>query len=88
VAVVLSVVAWAILIRATKIASLASLAAVGVGFVALLGLHVIGWQAWRPVGWWVIGLGVVLMGLVVVRHRANISRLARGRELKITTPTT
>jgi glycerol-3-phosphate acyltransferase PlsY len=88
VAVVLSVVTWAILIRATKIASLASLAAVGVGFVALLGLHVIGWQAWRPVGWWVIGLGVVLMGLVVVRHRANISRLARGRELKITTPTT
>jgi len=36
----------------------------------------------------VIGLGVVLLGLVVVRHRANISRLARGRELKITTPTT
>ncbi len=88
VAVVLSVVTWAILIRATKIASLSSLAAVGVGFVALLGLHVIGWQAWRPVGWWVIGLGVVLLGLVVVRHRANISRLARGRELKITTPTT
>jgi glycerol-3-phosphate acyltransferase PlsY len=88
VAVVLSVVTWAILIRATKIASLSSLAAVGVGFVALLGLHAIGWQAWRPVGWWVIGLGVVLMGLVVVRHRANISRLARGRELKITTPTT
>ncbi len=88
VAVVLSVVTWAILIRATKIASLSSLVAVGVGFVALLGLHVIGWQAWRPVGWWVIGLGVVLLGLVVVRHRDNISRLARGRELKITTPTT
>jgi len=88
VAVMLSVVTWAILIRATKIASLASLAAVGVGFVALLALHVVGWQAWRPVGWWVIGLGVVLLGLVVVRHRANISRLARGRELKITTPTT
>jgi acyl phosphate:glycerol-3-phosphate acyltransferase len=88
VAVVLSVVTWAILIRATKIASLSSLAAVGVGFVALLGLRVFGWQAWRPVGWWVIGLGVVLLALVVVRHRANISRLARGRELKITTPTT
>ncbi len=88
VAVVLSVVTWAVLIRATKIASLSSLVAVGVGFVALLVLHVIGWQAWRPVGWWVIGLGVVLLGLVVVRHRDNISRLARGRELKITTPTT
>ena len=88
VAVVLSVVTWAGLIRATKIASLSSLVAVGVGFVALLVLHVIGWQAWRPVGWWVIGLGVVLLGLVVVRHRDNISRLARGRELKITTPTT
>ncbi len=86
VAVVASVATWAILIRATRIASLSSLAAVGVGFVALLVLHVIGWQAWRPVGWWVIGLGVVLLGLVVARHRDNIERLARGRELKITTP--
>jgi len=71
-----------------KLASLASLSAVGVGFVALLILHAIGWQAWRPVGWWVIGLGVVLLGLVVLRHRDNIERLARGRELKITSPTT
>lgn len=88
VAVVASVATWAILIRATKLASLASLAAVGVGMVALLVLHGVGWQAWRPVGWWVIGLGVVLLGLVVARHRENIERLARGRELKITTPTT
>lgn len=88
VVVVLSVATWAILIRSTRIASLSSLAAVGVGFVSLLALHAIGWQAWRPVGWWVIGLGVVLLGLVVARHRDNIERLARGRELKITTPTT
>jgi glycerol-3-phosphate acyltransferase PlsY len=87
VAVIASVATWAILIRATRIASLASLSAVGVGFVALLALRAVGWQAWRPVGWWVIGLGVVLLGLVVVRHRGNIERLARGRELKITTPT-
>lgn len=86
VVLVTSLATWFLLIRATKIASLASLAAVGVGLVMLLVLHAIGWQAWRPVGWWVIGLGVVLVGLVVVRHRDNIERLFRGRELKITTP--
>src|SRR5205807_2391982 len=42
-------------------------------------------QAWRPVGWWVIALGVALVGLVLYRHRSNIGRLATGRELKITT---
>jgi glycerol-3-phosphate acyltransferase PlsY len=33
----------------------------------------------------VIILGITLAGLVLIRHRSNIERLARGRELKITT---
>ena len=84
VALVLALVTWFLIIRLTKVASLASLSAVAVGFVSLIVLHLIGWQAWRPVGWPVIILGVTLAGLVLIRHRTNIERLARGRELKIT----
>jgi glycerol-3-phosphate acyltransferase PlsY len=84
VALVLAGLTWILVIRGTKVASLASLCAVSVGFVSLIVLHLIGWQAWRPVGWSVIGLGVLLAGLVFFRHRSNIERLARGRELKIT----
>jgi glycerol-3-phosphate acyltransferase PlsY len=85
VALVLSALAWFFVIRFTKLASLASLVAVSVAFVSLVVLHLIGWQAWRPVGWSVILLGIGLAGLVFYRHRSNIERLASGRELKITT---
>jgi glycerol-3-phosphate acyltransferase PlsY len=87
VALILSAVTWLLIVRLTRFASLSSLIAVGVGFVSLLGLHLAGWQAWRPVGWWVIALGIALGGLVFYRHRANIGRLVTGRELKITTQT-
>jgi len=85
VALILSALAWFFVIRLTRLASLASLVAVSVAFVSLVGLHLIGWQAWRPVGWSTILLGIALGGLVFYRHRSNISRLASGRELKITT---
>jgi len=85
VALVLSALAWFFVIRFTKLASLASLVAVSVAFFSLVALHLIGWQAWRPVGWSVILLGIGLAGLVFYRHRSNIERLASGRELKITT---
>src|SRR6266849_3203893 len=85
VALVLALTTWFLIIRLTKVASLASLSAVAVGFVSLIVLHLIGWQAWRPVCWPVIILGVTLAGLVLIRHRTNIEWLAHGRELKITT---
>ena len=85
VALVLALMTWFLIIRLTKVASLASLSAVAVGFVSLIVLHLISWQAWRPVGWPVIILGVTLAGLVLIRHRTNIERLAHGQELKITT---
>jgi glycerol-3-phosphate acyltransferase PlsY len=85
VALVLALLTWFLVIRMTKVASLASLSAVAVGFISLIVLHLIGWQAWRPVGWSVVVLGVALTGLVLYRHRSNIERLATGRELKITT---
>ena len=85
VALVLALTTWFLIISLTKVASLASLSAAAVGFVSLIVLHLIGWQAWRPVGWPVIILGVTLAGLVLIRHRTNIERLAHGRELKITT---
>src|SRR4030088_676035 len=56
VALVLAGLTWFLIIRGTKVASLASLCAVAVGFVSFIVLHLIGWQAWRPVGWSVIGL--------------------------------
>jgi glycerol-3-phosphate acyltransferase PlsY len=84
VALIIAGVTWFLIIRMTRVASLSSLIAVGVGFVSLLVLHLVGWQAWRPVGWPVIVLGLALAGLVLYRHRHNIERLANGRELKIT----
>jgi acyl phosphate:glycerol-3-phosphate acyltransferase len=84
-ALVLAGLSWFLVVRLTRLASLSSLIAVAVGFLSLIALHFAGWQAWRPVGWWVVVLGVALVGLVLYRHRHNIERLANGRELKITT---
>jgi glycerol-3-phosphate acyltransferase PlsY len=84
VALIIAGVTWFLIIRLTRVASLSSLIAVGVGFLSLLVLHLVGWQAWRPVGWPVIVMGLALVGLVLYRHRQNIERLASGRELKIT----
>jgi glycerol-3-phosphate acyltransferase PlsY len=84
VAIVLAGLTWFLVIRLTRVASVASLSAVAVGFTSLIVLHLIGWQAWRPVGWSVIILGVALAGLILFRHRINIERLATGKELKIT----
>lgn len=84
-ALVIAGLSWFLVVRLTRLASLASLIAVAVGFLSLIALHFAGWQAWRPVGWWVVILGVALVGLVLYRHRQNIERLASGRELKITT---
>src|SRR6202158_2878248 len=75
---------WFLVIRLTRVASVASLSAVAVGFISLIVLHLVGWQAWRPVGWSVVVLGVVLAALILYRHRINLERLATGRELKIT----
>jgi acyl phosphate:glycerol-3-phosphate acyltransferase len=85
VALVIAGLSWFLVVRLTRLASLSSLIAVAVGFLSLIALHLAGWQAWRPVGWWVVILGVALLGLVLYRHRHNIERLANGRELKITT---
>jgi len=85
VALVIAGLSWFLVVRLTRLASLSSLIAVAVGFLSLIALHLAGWQAWRPVGWWVVILGVALVGLVLYRHRHNIERLANGRELKITT---
>jgi glycerol-3-phosphate acyltransferase PlsY len=84
VAIVLALLTWFLVIRITRVASVASLSAVAVGFVSLIVLHLVGWQAWRPVGWSVVVLGVILAALILFRHRINIERLATGRELKIT----
>ena len=84
VALILAGLSWFLVVRLTRVASLASLAAVAVGVLSLIALHLVGWQLWRPIGWPVVILGIVLTALIVFRHRINIERLATGRELKIT----
>ena len=84
VAVILAVLSWLLIVRLTRFASLSSLAAVAVGLVSIILLHFAGWTLWRPIGWSVLVLGLVLLGLVFYRHRHNIERLASGRELKLT----
>lgn len=84
VALILAGLSWFLVVRLTRVASLSSLVAVGVGLLSLVALHLIGWSLWRPVGWSVVLLGLVLTALIVFRHRINIERLATGRELKIT----
>lgn len=84
VALVLALLSWFLVVRLTHVASLSSLVAVGVGFISLIALHLVGWQLWRPVGWSVVVLGLALAGLIFYRHRHNIERLATGRELKLT----
>lgn len=84
VALIMAVLSWVLVVRLTRVASLSSLVAVAVGLLSLIALHLIGWQLWRPVGWPVVFLGIVLTALIVFRHRINIERLATGRELKIT----
>ena len=81
---VISVLSWFLTARLTRLASLSSLVAAGVGLLSLIALHFVNWTLWRPVGWSVILLGVVLVGLIFYRHRLNIERLASGRELKLT----
>jgi len=83
-ALVCSVAAWLLVIRLTRVASLSSLVAVAVGFLSVALLAATGLAAPYRVGWSVLVLGLVLVGLVVLRHRGNIERLATGRELKIT----
>ena len=84
VALVCSVAAWLFVIRLTRVASLSSLVAVGVGLLTVGLLAATGLAAPYRVGWSVLVLGLVLVGLVILRHRGNIVRLATGRELKIT----
>jgi glycerol-3-phosphate acyltransferase PlsY len=84
VTLVISLLSWFIVVRLTRVASLSSLVAVGVGLLTLIALHLVGWTLWRPVGWSVVLLGVAVVGLVFYRHRHNIERLASGRELKLT----
>lgn len=84
VTLVISLLSWFIVVRLTRVASLSSLVAVGVGLLTLIALHLVGWTLWRPVGWSVVVLGVAVVGLVFYRHRHNIGRLASGRELTLT----
>src|SRR5260370_25516617 len=69
VAIVLAGLAWFLVIRITRVASVASLSAGAVGFISLIVLHLVGWQAWPPVGWPVVVLGDARAAWILSRHR-------------------
>ena len=78
VAMLVALAAWLIVFFTTKYVSLASIAsavAVPSTMAALM------WRAQRW-DWVLLGFGIVLGVLVIVRHRANIQRLLAGTENK------
>jgi len=71
---VLFLVVFAVIVAATKIASLATIAATVVGLPAV---WLAGARGWVFV--WILAAGL----LVLFRHRGNIARLVTGRERKV-----
>ncbi len=65
---------WLLLGRVLHMASVASL-------VCAVALPVLVWASGRES--WEIGLAAALAALIVARHAKNLSRLARGGELRI-----
>ncbi|MDQ7842879.1 MAG: glycerol-3-phosphate 1-O-acyltransferase PlsY [Armatimonadota bacterium] len=74
-AAAVAVAVWAVVIAATQVASLASL---------LAAAAVPGVMWWRGEPGEHLGFALVALALVTFAHRANIGRLLRGVELRIT----
>ncbi len=74
VAALVGAAAWAIAITTTHVASVASLAAVGAGLVAIV---VTGHAGWEVAGY------AALAVLIARRHRGNLARLRMGTEQTI-----
>lgn len=74
----LAVIVWLAVLKLSRYASLASLTMLA---AATILLAIFGYSA----GYWIFGLA--LCGLALVRHRANLSRLLDGSELKLQAPT-
>jgi len=70
--------AWMLFFFTTKYVSLASIAA-AIAVPTTMAVQM--WRGGRP-DWVLLGFGIVLGVLVIVRHRANIQRLLAGTENK------
>jgi glycerol-3-phosphate acyltransferase PlsY len=75
-----AVVAFMLALAVTRMVSVGSLAAV-VGAVLGYGLFVI--TGYLSFSWAVLGFILIAGGIVVFRHRANIDRIARGKEPRL-----
>lgn len=69
---------WLLFFFTTRYVSLASMMA-GVGVVVTMVVQMSLQKAWDPV---MLGFGVLVMLLVILRHKSNISRLMAGTEPK------
>ncbi|WP_088006992.1 glycerol-3-phosphate 1-O-acyltransferase PlsY [Indiicoccus explosivorum] len=74
---VVVVIAFIVILRLTKIVSLAS---ISLGFIAMIYTAV---YAWLTGDWLLFAVIVVLTGFIVYRHRSNIARIRAGTEPKV-----
>lgn len=65
---------WAVAVAITRTASIGSLLVIALALPAL-------W--WRDASGWTLVFVAVTLGLIVYRHKGNISRLLAGREKKV-----
>ena len=70
----LAAVSWVGIAALTRLSSLAAL-------VTAVGVLVVGWWLYPVAG--VVGPLLLMVGLILWRHRANIARLLRGQESRI-----
>jgi glycerol-3-phosphate acyltransferase PlsY len=71
-------VLWALLVALTRYVSVASIVA---GICIPIAAYIL--MAHDPGRPWMVGLGIILVVLVLVKHRTNIARLRAGTEAKI-----
>jgi acyl phosphate:glycerol-3-phosphate acyltransferase len=79
VAVLVGVLVWLVTLALSRMVSLASILAALALLIAL---------PFSSTPWAVQGLGVVVAGLVIFSHRANLRRILQGREYRFGTRTT
>jgi glycerol-3-phosphate acyltransferase PlsY len=80
VAMLVALAAWLLFFFTTKYVSLASIAA-AIAVPSTIAVQMLGW-GYVQWDWVLLGFGVLLAVLVIVRHRANIARLLAGTENK------
>jgi glycerol-3-phosphate acyltransferase PlsY len=81
-AVGIAIVVWLILVKATRYVSVASMGA-GLAVPVAMAIMMARVGQWNGLS---LGFGIVLAGLAILRHKANIQRLLAGTENRVGGP--